>query len=300
MLLNQGQGPPGSILSAAGCDLLSHQARPTPYGFAYGHGLQVHQREGFTCLAHGGGMPGYGAFILVDPASGLGTTLMCTTPALDVQELAWKALTLWHQAHLHQPLDKVDLSIPNPMHVENAADFAGTYHGPDQTRLTFFAKAGQLILADQPDPIILESRGADRFYIHHPHFDRFLLHFKRAVADGDRPGPVIEAHYGPDCYARDGAPAAQGADCPPAWDAYPGHYRAHIPWQTNFRIILRKGLLWLVWPDGGEEPLIALANDNFQIGDELSPERLRFGPVVDGQALSANYSGSDYYRFFVP
>jgi hypothetical protein len=150
-----------------------------------------------------------------------------------VQELAWKALTLWHQAHLHQPLDKVDLSIPNPMHVENAADLAGTYHGPDQTRLTFFAKAGQLILADQPDPIILESRGADRFYIHHPHFDRFLLHFKRAVADGDRPGPVIEAHYGPDCYARDGAPATQGADCPPAWDAYPGHYRAHIPWQTN-------------------------------------------------------------------
>jgi hypothetical protein len=38
----------------------------------------------------------------------------------------------------------------------------------------------------------------------------------------------------------------------------------------------------------------------FRIGDETSPERLRFSQMVGGRALCANLSGSDYYRFFVP
>jgi hypothetical protein len=38
----------------------------------------------------------------------------------------------------------------------------------------------------------------------------------------------------------------------------------------------------------------------FRIGDDTSPERLRFSQVVRGQALCANLSGSDYYCFFVP
>jgi hypothetical protein len=238
--------------------------------------------------------------MLIDPEHGLGTTLMCTTPALDVQELAWKALALWRQAHLGQPLDTVDLSIPDPLHVENAADFAGTYHHPDQTTLAFSTRGDQLVLDRQSDQIILERRGSDRFYVPHPDFDRFLLHFKRATTDTNPAGQIIAAYYGPDYYTRAGHQAAQDNEYPPAWAAYPGHYRAHIPWQTNFRVILRLGSLWLVWPSGGEEPLVPLTDDTFQVGDEPSPERLRFGPVVDGQALWATYSGSDYYRFFVP
>jgi hypothetical protein len=38
----------------------------------------------------------------------------------------------------------------------------------------------------------------------------------------------------------------------------------------------------------------------FRVGDESSPERLRFSQVADGQALCATLSGSDYYRFFTP
>jgi len=72
------------------------------------------------------------------------------------------------------------------------------------------------------------------------------------------------------------------------------------PWQTNFRVILRKGALWLDWPTGDEESLTPIERDVFRIGDETSPERLRFSQIVDGQALCANYSGSDYYRFFTP
>lgn len=83
-------------------------------------------------------------------------------------------------------------------------------------------------------------------------------------------------------------------------DAYPGHYRSHIPWQTNFRVVLRKGALWLVWPAGSEEPLTPVGKDVFRVGNEISPERLRFSQAVNGQTLCANLSGSDYYRFFIP
>jgi hypothetical protein len=44
-----------------------------------------------------------------------------------------------------------------------------------------------------------------------------------------------------------------------------------------------------------------LADGTFQIGeDKLSPERLRFDTIIDGQALRALLSGSEYYRFFTP
>jgi CubicO group peptidase (beta-lactamase class C family) len=70
--------------------------------------------------------------------------------------------------------------------------------------------------------------------------------------------------------------------------------------QTNFRVVLRKGALWLVWPAGNAEPLAPVGEGLFRVSDESSPERLRFSQVVDGQALCANLSGSDYYRFFTP
>jgi hypothetical protein len=148
--------------------------------------------------------------------------------------------------------------------------------------------------------VVLEARGEDRFYVNHPDFDRFLLAFGRAATGKDTPGQVIEAWHGADWYAGERYAGPRRFEHPPEWDAYPGHYRAHIPWQTNFRVVLRKGALWLVWPAGDEEPLTPLDKDLFRIGDETSPERLRFSQMVNGKALCASYSGSDYYRFFTP
>jgi hypothetical protein len=72
------------------------------------------------------------------------------------------------------------------------------------------------------------------------------------------------------------------------------------PWEPNFRIVLRKGKLWWVSPQGSEEELTALGPNEFRVGEKDSAERLSFGDVVDGQALTANYSGMEYFRYFVP
>ncbi len=299
MLLNRGQGPDGPLLSAASCDLLVSEPMETPYGFSYGYGLEVHQREGIAHVGHGGGMPGYEAFMLIDTHHGLGVTLLSTTPPIGARDLAWTVLDLWRRAYLGQSTDSVDLSLPDPTSVENAADYAGVYRG-DRKTLTLSGEKGRLLLHHQGARVVLEVRGEDRFYVYHPDFDRFLLTFGRAPAGEDTPGEVVEACHGADWYAGDRYAGPRTFEYPLEWDAYPGHYRSHIPWQTNFRVVLRKGALWLVRPAGSEEPLTPLGEGVFRIGDEISPERLRFSQLVKGQALCASYSGSDYYRFFTP
>jgi hypothetical protein len=136
---------------------------------------------------------------------------------------------------------------------------------------------------------------------------------------------VVEVVYGSERYAPEppgsaggAAPGAAGsptepetAGHPPGWEAYPGHYRAHNPWQTNFRVLLRGGTLLLVWPEGGEIPLVptseaadgsrpAEAAGELRLGTEPTPERIRFDQIADGKALRATLSACEYYRFFVP
>ena len=299
MLLNRGQGPDGRFLSTSSYELLTHDPIATDSGFSYGYGLQFFPSETFAHIGHGGGMPGYSASILMDPDNGLGVVVLSTHPSIRAQDLAWTVLGLWRAAHLGRSLDAVDLSLPDPAHVENAAEFAGTYCDGRKS-LTLTAEDQRLVLHYEGDQIPLERRGDDLFHVNHPHFDRFLLRFGRAETGDGTPGDVIEACHGADWYVSALYNGPREFDYPSNWNAYPGHYRAHIPWQTNFRIVLRKGALWLVRSAGDEEPLAPLENGTFRVGGGRSPERLRFDQFAKGQALRANYSGSDYYRFFTP
>jgi CubicO group peptidase (beta-lactamase class C family) len=300
MLLNRGRGPRGPLLSSASYDLITHEPMATEYGFAYGYGLEVHQRDGFAHLGHGGSMPGYEAFMLVDIDHGLGVTLVSTTPSIGVRDLAWRVMTLWRKARLEESLDAVDLSLPDPTHVGNASDYVGTFRS-DRRTFALSAEGEKLVLhLPAGSRVVLEKHGEDCFFVHHPDFERFLLRFGRARSSDDVPGEVVEAWHGADWYVGDQYAGATQFGHPAAWAAYPGHYRSHIPWETNFRIVLRKGALWFVWPAGSEDALAPVGEGVFRIGDEFSPERLRFSHVVDGRALCANLSGSDYYRFFTP
>jgi hypothetical protein len=83
--------------------------------------------------------------------------------------------------------------------------------------------------------------------------------------------------------------------------AYPGHYRSHNSWYSNFRVVLRKGELLLIEPNGDEELLKPLENGHFRIGaDPGSPERIRFDTLIEGRADRAIFSGCPYYRTFTP
>jgi hypothetical protein len=139
----------------------------------------------------------------------------------------------------------------------------------------------------------LEKWGKGCFYVPHPDFALFPLRFGR---EGDQ---VVEALHGADWYVNQRHQRPAVLDTPPERAAFSGHYRSHNPWYSNFRVVSRKGQLFLVQPGGDEEVLVQLGDGLFRVGeDERIPERLCFDTILSGRALRVSLSGCDYYRTF--
>jgi hypothetical protein len=157
--------------------------------------------------------------------------------------------------------------------------------------LNLMAQGDQLVLHYGNKPITLEPRGLDRFYVDHPDFAHFMLCF------GREKGQVVEAFHGPQWYTNLRYTGLTTFDNPQAWDAFTGQYHSHNPELPDFRIVLRKGALTLIYASGDEELLVPLDGAVFRLGEDIrSPERIRFDTIVDGRALQANLSCGEYYR----
>ncbi len=290
MLLRRGEGPQGRILSEESFGLLTqHVIEPDDgahSGF-YGYGLMMSEDGGHAMIGHSGGMVGYVSSILVDMDAGLGVVVL-TNAMREASEMGQIAMRLLRAAQEGKRLPVP--RIPDPTKVKNASDYAGTFRAGEKT-LVVELEGGHLLLRTGADRVILESRGGEQFYANHPDFDRFLLTFRR---EG---GHVVEAFHGPDWYVKDGYAGTTTFELPDAWRTHVGHYRSHNPWLTNFRVVLRKGQLVLVRPEGAEEILVPLGDGVFRVGeDEHSPERVRFDTTIDGKAVHANLSCCDYFR----
>lgn len=272
MLLNGGEG----MVSRDSYQLMTTPAIEADDGWWYGCGLELRGRE----IRHGGSMPGSGATMLGDLDSGLAVAVAVnSTDERDLTEgIAEEVLALFR--------DGTAPRAPDPLAVEDAADYAGVYES-DASRLAVTLDGDWLLLDGQA----LEPRGPDRFFADRP--DLSLYHF-RFLREDDR---VVAAAHGADVYRREGAAAPASAAVPDEWRAYPGHYRAYNPWYSNFRVVLRAGELVLIFPRGFELELVPLTDGSFRVGEEeWSPERIRFDAIVEGQALRAYFTGEAYYR----
>ena len=264
----------------------------------YGYGLSIRQADGRTVISHGGGMVGYSTMLLADMDAGIGVVTMVNGPGNPggAAEFALRAI---RAALAGQPLPDVP-QAPQPTRVANAADYAGTFTRADGRKLDFVADENELALLYGGDRIVLERRGRDAFYVHHPDFALFILRF------GRQDGRVVEASFGADWYVNDRYTGPKTFDTPADWTAYPGHYRSYSPWLSNFRVVLRKGRLYYMGSGGGEIPLVPLPSTEqndpgwFQVGEGETAERVRFDAVVRGQATRATVSGAEFYRTFTP
>jgi D-alanyl-D-alanine carboxypeptidase len=302
MLLNRGQVPQVCILTEESFGLMTQRiirlpgSSESPASF-YGYGLDVGQDGGHTIIGHEGGMVGHYSAMLADLDDGLGVVVLTNGPGAPA-EMARFALKLLRATHHGETLPPPP-AVPDPGRIENAADYAGRYTSSTRT-FTLVAEGEWLAIHEGATSVPLEQHSEDAFYALHPDLSRFLLRF------GRQQGQVVEACHGADWCARDGFAEPVTFEYPAEWEAYPGHYRSHNPWHSNFRVVLRrvvpgKGSLLLIEPWGEEQVLVPLGGPTFRIGDdERSPERLRFDTVLDGQAIRANLSGCDYYRTFTP
>jgi CubicO group peptidase (beta-lactamase class C family) len=95
-------------------------------------------------------------------------------------------------------------------------------------------------------------------------------------------------------------PMVDDGSCPERWRPLLGHYRSHISWLTNFRVVAHEGQLQWGFDHLGSvrQPLTPLESGGFRVGKEWSPERLAFDTVMDGHAQRAWLSGAAYFRSF--
>jgi len=302
MLLNRGQGAGERLLSEAGFAAMTQRiiaigedAEPT----CYGYGIYALTVDGHSCVGHPGGMVGYSAGMIGDLDDGLGAFAIVNGPG-DPNAIAFKALALLRAAQRGDTPAAPE--PPDPTLTDDAAAYAGAYRG-DTGTLRLVAEDDRLVLKHDGERLVLEPYYEDdTFIVPHPAYDRFVFRFGRQ-ADG---GEVVELFHGAGWYVNDRYQGPTSFGTPPEWDAFPGHYRAHNPWATNFRVVRRKGQLWLVFPvapDGfeDEQPLVPLGDGSFRAGTgETCPERLRFDTIVDGKALRAVLSDGVYERDFTP
>ena len=294
MLLNRGRGPDGPIVSKQSYDRMTQRViRPDEdHGEFYGYGLTIDEREGRTVVGHEGGMVGYYAAVQADLDAGVGAVVLTNGPG-EPKEIARFALEVTRAALSDQNLPPLP-PTPDPKRVEHPEEYTGIYRSAGRV-FGLAAEDGELVMSYRDDRIALERRGRDTFYVPHVDFSRFLLRF------GRQEGKIVEALHGPDWYPHPLYTGARDFVHPPAWTAYTGHYRAHNAWLTNFRVVLRKGELLLIEPQGDEEPLQPLEDGHFRVGaDPRSPERIRFDTLIDGRTARATLSGCPYYRTFTP
>jgi CubicO group peptidase (beta-lactamase class C family) len=304
MLLNRGAGPRGRLLSPGSFELLTRRAIQEEDRTWYGYGLRLWDEDGHHLLGHTGGMVGYSSRMIGDLDAGLGVVAFVNGPETPSRIAAY-ALAVARAARAGAPFP------PEPPAREAlarpAGDYAGTYTAPDGRMLIVAAAGGGLVMtrggattrgdraARGDGRISLEPVDDDQFRVDHPDFELFLLRFGR-----DAEGKVVEAFFGPDWYAGERYAGPRTFDVPEEWSTYTGHYRSVDPWLSNFRIVLRKGALTFIDPDGDERTVTPLRGGEFRLDDEDSAERLRFDSPIDGRTLRALLSEEPYYRTFTP
>lgn len=301
----------------------------------YGLGVNVEHHGERTVLTHGGGMVGYASFVWADVTDGLGVVVLTNangdSPVAEAIARAAAAWAVGRDATTHLrpanwrapglPLETLPGSVVAPTADATrprAIDPAmlGAFAGWDAAgrELRFTVRQGRVPPADQGGTagatLAIESGGVTapmnwgwgaRVTTGHPEFRMFAFEFVSRGAGGVWTwGDVEFAAIGQTQQQESAVVAAYAL----RMGGYVGHYRSYTPWFTSFRVVLRAGTLVLIAATGVEAPaedvvLVELEPGVFRIGaDEWLPERLRFGPMVDGRAAWCDRDGCLYSRAF--
>lgn len=293
MLLNRGMGPRGPIISEESFLKLVQKATRSDESSEeyYGYGLCTIVSGGRTLIGHTGGMVGYVSEMSLDMNAGIGLIVMINAN-IEVQNIARDVMRVLQLTISGEPLP--ELAEFDPLAVQGAQEYAGCYLSSAR-RAEVSTRGQRLFLRMGGVECPLEPRTKDSFVADHPELRLFRLVFER------RGGEVVGMAHGPEWFVREGSPLAEPPESPASWQAYVGHYRSHNPWLSNFRVILRRGSLLLVYPSGEEQPLVPLGEHLFRMGkDARSPERLQFRSFLNGRPFEAVLSGMSYYRSFTP
>ena len=294
LLLNEGRG----VLEPESFALMSRPVAPDPDApeQVYGYGLKwIREDDRLRLLGHSGTMVGFCAYVLVDVETGFGVSILNNFPLGKRLDLVRFALECLRRQATGEELPPVPEPLPRAS-VPDADAYAGGYR--DERGTVVVRSDGDRLFLETDDaraPLVRIDR--DLFGVDADGMDRFGFRFLQ------REGVVSQAFWGPRWMVNERYAGPASFDVPAGWDALAGHYRSWNPWSPSFRVFLRRGQLWLEFAGetidgGGDRPLSPLADGSFQVGEDWSPDRVRFDTFIDGRATRAVFDGAPFYRTF--
>ena len=252
----------------------------------YGYGLSVFGSGGDRLIGHTGGISGYTACMQINLTRGFGVIAFANLVEAPLHPCAivLYAMRVLRAQSAGEPLPAPP-PAPDPLHVADAAAYAGTYRSPPGKTLTVSAAGDRLSMADGSAVIALYPRGGDTFWADDPRYATFLIAFGRNAHK-----QVEELAYGSQWYPNARYDGPRTFSHPRAWDALIGRYENTFFGEPSVtRVLIVKNALTL----DGLAPLKPLANGTFALGDSIvrfdayagnQPQRL----IIDGESLYRN------------
>jgi D-alanyl-D-alanine carboxypeptidase len=301
MLLHRGAPPGVRLLSDESFALMTtpHVADTGEEGVAYGYALDIFEVDGRAHIGHAGGMVGHFALLWCDMHAGVAAAMMVNGNG--EREPSVRFALDAARAHLAgRPLPAVT-PPPDPLSTPLAARLAGEYVADDGGAITLKDDGGRVMATTaegdatlEPLESVWDDDGADRYFaVPIPAMDRFAL-----GVECDAGGEVVAVTHGPTRYVRAGATVDADRAPPADADRLTGTYRTWNPWSPGFRVFLRGGSLMLATP-ASEKLLTPLDDGEWRVGDEWSPDRVRFDTMVDGAVQNAIYNDVPFSRSFL-
>jgi len=292
MLANRGKGAKRRVLSEESFALfVKPHIKAKDFGptASYGYGLAIDQMDGHMIARHTGGMVSFMSSMHVDLDEGVGAFASVNAQqGYRPNPVVIYALKAMRAANTAQAMPPMPPANP-PDKIEKAEEYAGVFTSPDSGKMEFASVGDRLFLIYKGERLQLDAAGGG-FLARHPDFDRYLIVFGRA--DGDK-GKITEVSHGADWYVNQFYAGPRNFNTPNSWDAFTGHYRNDSPWIGSFRVVRRKGKLWM----DGSMPLAPIDANTFRLADsQFNPEWIRFLDVANGKSMHLKFSGEDYWR----
>ena len=288
-LIAAGQGHGAPLLSDTAAVQFTKATVEAPAwgsgGGEYANGLAVVDVGGRKLLHHTGGMLIFNSAIHVDPMAGVGAFASTNMGSFPYRP---RDITAYACARLRAVVEDGPKPepLPAPPKLPDASGYVGRFEARDGEALTVEIDPRGLSVRLGDLRLTLEQSGEDAFTASDPAATPLPLVFRKAM---DK--TVVRVWWGETEYVRDGAEFSPPT--PAKLAALTGYYESDDPWRGSFRVIAQGPDLTV----DGSTPLTPLGAGVYRAGkDAWSPERLRFGALLDGRPQRATASGADYLR----
>ncbi|MFN3961222.1 MAG: serine hydrolase domain-containing protein [Parvularculaceae bacterium] len=256
-------------------------------GAKYGNGVARIEVDGRKYLHHTGGMVSFCSAMHVDAEAGVAAFASANVHyALNYRP---NRVTTYACEMLRAVRANLSAPAPKPAKplLENPSRFAGVFTDAAGDRFEIIAGDGKISLKRGGRESAMELATGTLFATTEPDFAITGVAFDLA-GDG-----AVRAWIGERDYVRD-PEAGFRPPAPADLRALAGRYDNDDRWAGPLYVYARDGALFI----GNAEKLTPLGKGEWRLGDKASPERIRFGGVVNGRPQILYFSGTPYYRRF--